>query len=111
MQAGKLRHVVYIEQPIVTEAEDGGQVVTYVPVSPRPVWARIEPVRMTETLLAAQVQPRETHRITLRYTTPFPPTYRLREKGTGRVFEPTSLKNRDERNREWEVLAIEQAVG
>lgn len=110
MRAGQLRHRLIVERPVVTEAPDGSQVVTYAPAYEDPVWGRIEPLRMTEQLIAAQVDARMTHRITLRYL-PLPPTYRLREQGTGRIFEPTGIKNMDERNRELQIMAIEQVAG
>lgn len=107
MQAGKLRHRLTIEQPVVTRDLDGGQLVTMRPV--RTVWASVVPVRMTEAMVAGQVAARGTHKITLRYVETLPPSYQLRMGA--RIFEITEVQNCDERNRQLDILAIERTEG
>lgn len=105
LEAGKLRHQLQIEAPEVTQSEDGGQALRWEPQGV-PVWGRIEPLRDSEKLIAAQIGERRTHRLTLRYVE-LPSTYRLVLVGTTRLFEPIGVRNLDERNRTIEVLAIE----
>lgn len=44
MQAGKLRHRVFVEQPVVSrDPASGAELISFAPVGP-PVWASIEPM-------------------------------------------------------------------
>jgi len=107
MQGGKLRHRLTLQAPVVTQASDGGQVVTWQDVEQ--VWAQIEPLSMREMVLAQQVQSRVTHKIRLRYQATLPPTYQL-VSTSGRVFALASVRTIDERNRVTEVMAVEQGA-
>jgi SPP1 family predicted phage head-tail adaptor len=105
MEAGKLRHRLVIEAPQVSQDTDGGQLITWEPQG-KPIWGSIEPLRNSEQLIAAQVGARQTHRLTLRYVV-LPTEYRLALEGTTRIFEPTGVRNIEERDRMLEVLAVE----
>lgn len=108
MQAGKLRQRLHVQVPRLVTDEDGGNQSAF--TTTQTVWGRVEPLRMSEQLIAQQTQARMTCRITLRYQAPFPPTYRLVMKGTTRAFEPAGVLNIDERNRELQLMAIETVV-
>jgi SPP1 family predicted phage head-tail adaptor len=73
------------------------------------VWGRVEPLRISETLIAAQVAARVTHRITLRYRGDVQPDWQCVLE-TGQVYEVTGVRNLDTRNRTVELLAIEKVT-
>jgi head-tail adaptor len=104
MRAGKLRHRVTIQRPVVSQDADGGQLVAWVDVTG--VWARVSPVKMTEQLIAQQVDARLTHEVEMRGRA-FPPEYRLRF-GT-RILEPTGVRDSDERGIMLLIAAMEKA--
>lgn len=108
MQAGHLRHRLTIQTPVVNTDADGGQHVDWLVEAT--VWGRVEPLKMSESVIAAQVAARASHRITLRYRGDLAPTAMLVME-TGKVFEVTSIRNLDERNRTLEVLALEKVEG
>jgi SPP1 family predicted phage head-tail adaptor len=108
MQAGELRHRLTIRRPNVSTDADGGQHLDHADVAT--VWGHVAPLRMAESIIAEQVAARASHKITLRYRAGLLPSDQLVLE-TGRVFEITSIRNRDERNRELEVLALEKVAG
>lgn len=50
MRAGGIPRRLWIDEPVVTQDETGGEVVTWTPIGP--LWASIEPVRGREALIA-----------------------------------------------------------
>lgn len=65
LAAGKLRHQVRIERPVVGRDENGGTVTTWDLVAA--VWAAIEPLSVREFIAAQSTQSFITARITIRY--------------------------------------------
>lgn len=106
MRAGKLRHRIRIETPTVSLAEDGGQGILWSLQAVR--WGSIEPIKMTERLIAEQMDARRTHRITLRgQGLSIDTTCRLVHESTGRMFQPTEALNPGERGIEAHIMAVE----
>lgn len=109
MQAGKLRQRLMVQTPVVNLDGDGGQHVDWLDVVT--IWGWVEPLKMTETLIAEQIAARASHRIILRWRLGLAPTVRLVLQPSGRVFDVVSVLNRDERNRELVVMALEKVGG
>ena len=109
LRAGEMRHPIVIEVPTVTQAADGGQQSTWGLI--HQCWAKIVPTREQERLIAAQVGSRETHRVTLRWFGPLPPTCRIVRLEDGRILEPTSVRDVDERHEYYEIMALEKTTG
>lgn len=101
MRAGQLRHRVTIQRP--TEDINGGA-TTWSDVET--VWASIAPIAGREYFAAQQVQSDVTHRVRMRYG----PTVTTKDRLTFGVrhFDIRTVLNRDERNRELELLCIER---
>jgi SPP1 family predicted phage head-tail adaptor len=112
MRAGLLRKVLIIEAFDLQALNDGSQEVTFEPYTVagkvQEVFARVEPLRADEFVIAEQDTSRTWVRITLRYRSNLPPTYQLRDKYADRVFEITGVLNLDERNHILQVLATEK---
>lgn len=65
LAAGKLNKRVTIQKKSVTRAENGEEIVTWIPHLT--VWAAVAPIRGREFFAAAQMQGAADYRITLRY--------------------------------------------
>lgn len=105
MQAGKLRHRLDIET--ATEARDDIGGVRFDWRRLTTVWGQVEPLRARELFEAAKIEGRLSHRITLRHYPDFSQQWRLRLRGTARIFQVHSLRNIEERDRTIEILAME----
>lgn len=105
MRAGKLRHILEVQRPAENRGEAGSAKPEYTTFAT--VHAAIEPLRGEEAVEARKVDARVTHRVRLRYLPGFTAKHRL--VAGGRVFCPVSVLDVDERHREMEVLAREQA--
>lgn len=105
MRAGILRHRLEVQQPTDVRDDIGGVRQDWLTVET--VWGRVEPLRAREQLEAQKLEARITHQITLRYGSHLQATWRLRLKGTTRVFNPFPPMTTDERNREVKMLAME----
>ena len=104
MQAGKLRKRIEIQSAIETRDAHGGVSRTWSTDVTR--WASVEPLRMRETFEGQQIDARLTHFIRLRYISGLTDRHRL--KFGSRIFHIHSVKNIEERDRETQVLAMEQ---
>lgn len=107
MRSGALRHLVTIEKETRVADAAGGYSTTWSTFAAN-VWAGIEPLSALEHLRASQLEQAVTHRIRLRYSDDVKGllvTHRIKF-GT-RLFNLTGIVNPDERNREFEVLAVE----
>lgn len=106
MRAGELRHRVTIEKPDDSASAWNGSRTwsTY-----QTVWAKIEPVRGNERTDedTKKNQADVTHRITIRYLRGLKPSMRISFEG--RIFSFQVIRNVNERNREMEILALEEA--
>lgn len=67
MKAGKLRHLLYVWQPVDTATDKADTVITYVAGTPASEWASIEPLQGRELQVAMQMSGDLTHKITMRY--------------------------------------------
>jgi SPP1 family predicted phage head-tail adaptor len=110
MQAGPLRHRVQIQARSATRGTHGGTVETWTPQATR--WAAVEPLQGRDLLAAAQIDPRLTHRVAMRYYAGLTPT---RGETGGhrivwgeRVFTIMQARNIQERDRMTEALCIEE---
>lgn len=105
MRAGKLRFRLDLQQPVETRDAHGGVTQTWSRVTQ--VWADIEPLKGQELFEARKVEPRLSHKLTLRHQPALTPDWRLAQPATGRVFQPFSVRDVHERQRQTEVLAME----
>jgi SPP1 family predicted phage head-tail adaptor len=107
MEAGKLRQRVTVQSPTGTQDAVGERTTTWSDVAE--VWASVEPITAREQFLAGQMQASTTHRIRLRYAAALAAMDGSWRVLLGaRVFVLTGPpRNIDERNREWELLAVE----
>lgn len=83
MRAGRLRHRVTIQQPVVDTSWGG--TTTWEAFAP--VWAAIEPLRGREFFAAQQMQSEATAKITIRYLAGV--TANMRVVHESRIFELT----------------------
>ena len=105
MRAGKLRHEVTIQKPIVTVAlgEPNTSWETF-----DTAWASIEPLRGREYWEAAKINSEITAKVTLRWRRDVKPQMRL--KYGPRVFDIVSIVDRDERNQMLELMVTEKRI-
>lgn len=104
MRAGELRKRITIEQPSRV-ADGAGELVpgwTLYGV----VWAAVEPLSGSEKIQAQQVNANVNIRVTIRYLAGVIPAMRARF-GT-RTFQIVSVQNIEERNREMDLLCVEE---
>ena len=104
MQAGALRQRLQIQAKVETRDSRGGVIETWSTVAER--WGMITPLRMREIFQAQQVEARVSHRITLRYYAGLTNQHRVVHEQ--RVFHIQPPINVNERNRETELLAMEE---
>ena len=104
MRAGRLRHRITIQNPTKQRNQVGETVLAWKDLAT--VWAAVEPVSGKEFFAAKQVIAEVTHKIRTRYRPGISPQSRV--LFNGRTFEVNSVINRDERNRELEIMATEQ---
>lgn len=104
---GALRHRFVIEAERPAGDGGGGQGADpwANPITVATVWGTVMPLTGAETLRAAQLQARVTHRITIRWRDGILARNRIRLGG--RVFNIRSIVNREERNRWLDILAEE----
>ena len=105
MRAGKLRHRVEIQVPIVTvtSGEPGTSWQTF-----ETVWASIEPLRGREYWEAAKVNSEIDSKIVMRWRRGVKP--QMRCKYGERIFEIVSVLDRDERNQMLELMVTEKRI-
>lgn len=103
MQIGKLRHRIAIQEATVTQSDTGYAVKTWSTVTT--VWGRIEPLSGREALIAQQISPELSHKVTLRYYPDLTPEHRI--KFNDRYFDVNFIRNLEEKNRVIIVLCKE----
>jgi SPP1 family predicted phage head-tail adaptor len=67
MKAGPLRHRIVCDEPITSTAENGEELVSFIPAFT--VWAAIEPVNGRERLYGEQIIAEGSTRIRIRWST------------------------------------------
>lgn len=101
---GALRHRVTLEQ--VTQTPDGGGGSTETWTAVASLWASIDPISGSESLIAERVAGAITHTIHIRHRSGVTPAMRFR-LGT-RIFEITAVIDPDERRRHLKCLCHER---
>ncbi|WP_413709382.1 head-tail adaptor protein [Rhizobium sp. Rhizsp82] len=108
MTAGQRNNLVYVEKQLPGEDDGFGNVTPggWGPIET--TWARILPLKGSETVIAARrtgIQP-------VIITIPITPDnaaitreWRVRHADTGRLYDISSVANMDEHGAEWELLA------
>ena len=107
MQAGKLRHRLTIQQPVMELNEIEEQVTTWEDLAT--VWGSIEPLRGTTYFAAKQANSTVDGKITLRYKD-LKPTYRLTwvdQENNTRIFNIVSIIQPQQRGKETQVYYTE----
>jgi SPP1 family predicted phage head-tail adaptor len=103
MQIGKLRHRVELKSLSQNQNNFGETQDTWTTYTT--VWARIEPLRGRELMLAQQANSEVTIRVTIRYNSSV--TTKDRVVIGSRVLEIVAVINLDERNIKQELLCKE----
>lgn len=67
MEAGKLRHKLFVWQPVDSLTSRGDDEITYTAGTPRYVYGSVEPLVGRELLFAMQLRADISHKITLRF--------------------------------------------
>ena len=104
MRAGRLRHRLTIKNPEASRSASGQSTLSY--EHAETVWGGVEPLSVKERVAGEQRGAMATHRIVLRYTALL--THRSQILFGDREFEVAEILNRDERNRELNVLCTEK---
>jgi SPP1 family predicted phage head-tail adaptor len=111
MRVGELRHRISVTRQNEVEDGEGGFTKTPVTVCYRTP-AHVEPLSGRQLERAQQVDPRTTHRVTVRYQRDIEVrhalTYHDPWKGD-RMFEILWVEDVDERHRELRLLCVEAA--
>ena len=108
MQAGRLRHRVTVQRATDAIDQYGDQTPTWTALGT--VWASVEPLNGREYFAAAQMQSEVSTRIVIRPISGVTLTPKDRVKFGSRYFDIQSVINRDERNRELQLLCVERFV-
>lgn len=106
MQAGKLRHRIDIERNTPTLNSLNEPVQAWAAVYPS-VACSLEPLNGKELFSAQQFNAQVTHKVTMRGGKTITAADRI--KFGARVFEITSVINKDERGIETEIMCFERA--
>lgn len=66
IQAGKLRHIVSFDEPVLSQGDNGEEIITF--TESFQAWASVEPLTGRERLLANQVDAATDTRIRIRWS-------------------------------------------
>ena len=109
--AGKFPHLMTFERNTPSTRDAQNQPIpNWAAIVGTPSWVSIEPLSGRELWMAQQVQGDVTHRIRVRYNAALALTNRDRGLYQSRIFNFVAVKNLEERNIEWEILAVEQTA-
>lgn len=106
MQAGRLRHRITIQEPVVARNGFNEAITTWSNVAT--VWASVEPISGREFFAAEHVQSEITHRVRLRYRPGV--TSEMRVSFGGRYLQIESVIDVRERNAEMQLMCREMAA-
>lgn len=84
LAAGRLRHRIVIQEPVIDQDSSGELTTFWVDVAE--TWAAIEPLSVREFIAAQQMQSAVSARITIRYRDGLTPQMRILHRG--RVYNP-----------------------
>lgn len=101
--AGRLRHPIIIERKVRVADGAGGESVTWSVINN--LKASIDPVSGSERFHSQRIQASITHRVLFRWFDGFRSSDRI--NFNGRFFNVVFIRNLEERNRYFEVSAIE----
>ena len=104
MRAGLLKHWVTVERITPTRNDAGEIMRAWATAEER--WGAIDPLSGNERYAAQQVSPNVSHRIRLRFGSTV--TAKDRITHAGRTFDINAVLNSGERNRQLELLCVEQ---
>lgn len=114
MRLGALRHLVRLEQPAAGEPDALGTPTPEHWESVADVRAAIEPLSGREIVSAKQVDPRTTHKVTIRWRAGVSARMRIvvpaRSGSPERSLQIVSVINEDERDRTLVLMAQEVAA-
>lgn len=105
MRVGPLRHRVTIQQACEEQAASGAVTIEWKDVVHR--WAQVQPVTGREIISGQQVRAEISHRVWMRYQPGIVITPKERLMFGDRVFNILSIINRNEKDRELELLCTE----
>lgn len=92
---GALRHRLVLEAPVRTADGGGGATIAWTPAAE--IWAGIEPITGSESVLAEGIAGRVSHEIVVRHQSGVEPAMRFRLGS--RIFEIKAVLDVDERRR------------
>ena len=105
MRGGKLRRVVSITQPTITQTGTGNPQATWTTFAAT-VFADIQEQNGKEALQAGQVNAQQLILVNIRYQAGITP--KMRVLYGARTFEIMAVRNVNERNRELELTCLER---
>ncbi|KKM90813.1 hypothetical protein LCGC14_1234850 [marine sediment metagenome] len=104
MRAGKLRHRVTIEVLSSSQDAAGQETGAWSTFASR--WASVQPLTGKELFSARQFHADITHRVRMWYLSGVVPKMRI--AFDSRLFNIIYVRNADERNKELEILCVEE---
>jgi head-tail adaptor len=103
-----LRSVLVYVQKEAPEIDDGyGGVIPGGWVTQEEAWARVQPLKGSETVIAARLTGKQPFVITIPMTPEngaIDRSWRIKEADSGKMHRITSFANMDEHGRDWELL-------
>jgi SPP1 family predicted phage head-tail adaptor len=103
---GALRHRIVLEAPVRAADGGGGATVTWTTVAE--LWAAIEPIAGSESVLGEGIAGRVSHEIVVRHQSGIEPAMRFRQGE--RLFEIKAVLDVDERRRMLRCLCREEML-
>lgn len=100
LNAGRLRHRLRIEKPIVTQDPTTGELVETVQIIGN-VFASIEPLSAREFIAAQSTQSQITARIVIRYRSGLTPDMRFVDHANGTTYNPHGFLPDPVTGRDW----------
>lgn len=106
MNSGRNRHRLTIQKKTETADAIGGTIETWVTDFSR--WGHVRPLSGREVFEADQLQTRQSHMISLRFTSSISTQNRILHRS--RLFHIMSVRNPDERERVTELGCMEEGI-
>lgn len=104
MRAGRLRHRLTVQEPVISRGDSGEELITW--VTRGTVWAAIEPIKGKEALTANQILADMDTRIVIRWSEfadDITAKWRLKHKTT--TYNIASLSHKNLGQREIEIIS------